>query len=476
MLRDRGVERGDRVAVVLPPTPETAAIFFGIWKHAALLLSMSVLYGDDGIRHRLDDSGAKVLVTDAANARPLRRTDDVLRARRRRRAARRAPRPSSRPPTPSADDPAQLYYTSGTTGWPRASCTPTATCSPTRSSSTATTCGTASASTAWASGRGRPASRRCSGPWRFGAVQCVYQREGGFDPHKQLDFLSRHEVTNVFTTPTAMRSMMAIADAGHALPAAVPRRLLGRRAAQPRGDPLVPRAVRPHGARLLRAHRVLSAGRQLPVHGGARGVDGPADARLGRADPRRGRAARWRRASAARSACARGRTRTIRSATGTTRRRREETFGGDWFHTKDAASHGRGRLRLVRGPRRRRDHRRRLPDRPVRGRVRVPRAPGGRARRRPSPRPTSAAGTSSRRSSCSPRATSPPTSCAERDPGRTCATTCRPTPTRAGSSSSTTCPRRSRARSGASSCARPSSRRRRQDELGPGRGAARTTR
>jgi acetyl-CoA synthetase len=52
------------------------------------------------------------------------------------------------------------------------------------------------------------------GPWRLGAVQCVFQREGGFDPRRQLDFLSRHEVTNVFTTPTAMRSMMTVTDAG----------------------------------------------------------------------------------------------------------------------------------------------------------------------------------------------------------------------------------------------------------------------
>ena len=59
---------------------------------------------------------------------------------------------------------------------------------------------------------------------------------------------------------------------------------------------------------------------------------------LGRPAPRRGRAARWPRASAARSACARARTRTIRSATGATRRPREETFGGDWFHSKDAAT------------------------------------------------------------------------------------------------------------------------------------------
>src|SRR5215212_2602501 len=67
-LAEAGVQRGDRVAVVLPPTAETAAIFFGTWKLGALLLSMSVLYGDDGIRHRLEDSGATVLVTDRANA------------------------------------------------------------------------------------------------------------------------------------------------------------------------------------------------------------------------------------------------------------------------------------------------------------------------------------------------------------------------------------------------------------------------
>jgi acetyl-CoA synthetase len=72
LLRELGVERGDRVAVVLSATPETAAIFFGVWKLGAILLSMSVLYGDDSIRHRISDSGAKLVVTDADNA-PLRR-------------------------------------------------------------------------------------------------------------------------------------------------------------------------------------------------------------------------------------------------------------------------------------------------------------------------------------------------------------------------------------------------------------------
>src|SRR5438876_10730974 len=62
VLRAHGIERGDRVAVVAPATPETAAIFFGVWKLGAILLSMSVLYGDDSIRHRVADSQAKLIV------------------------------------------------------------------------------------------------------------------------------------------------------------------------------------------------------------------------------------------------------------------------------------------------------------------------------------------------------------------------------------------------------------------------------
>jgi acetyl-CoA synthetase len=75
------------------------------------------------------------------------------------------------------------------------------------------------------------------GPWRYGALQCVYQREGGFDPAKQLDFLSRHEVTNVFTTPTAMRAMMALGDVAERFPQKF-------RVVCSAGEPLNPEAIR----------------------------------------------------------------------------------------------------------------------------------------------------------------------------------------------------------------------------------------
>jgi len=235
-LAERGVARGDRVAVVLPPTPETAAIFFGVWKLGAILLSMSVLYGDDAIEHRLTDSEARVLVTDVANAprfdRPwaphvLVLDEDTLR---------RAPVDFVCMDT-SADDPAQLYYTSGTTGLAKGivhahrymlAHEEFRYCHEVQDGERFHGMG----EWAWAAG-----IAPLLGPWRLGALQCVYRREAGFDPHKQLDFLSRHRVTNVFTTPTAMRSMMAIADAGTRYPQ-VFRRVCSA------GEPLNPEAIR----------------------------------------------------------------------------------------------------------------------------------------------------------------------------------------------------------------------------------------
>ena len=68
VLAAHGVGREDRVAICAPASPETAAFFLGTWKLGGILLSLSVLYGDDGIRHRLKDSEPRVLVTDSENA------------------------------------------------------------------------------------------------------------------------------------------------------------------------------------------------------------------------------------------------------------------------------------------------------------------------------------------------------------------------------------------------------------------------
>jgi acetyl-CoA synthetase len=335
LLEAHGVGPGDRVAVVLPPIPEAAAVFFGTWKIAAILLSMSVLYGDEGIAHRLNDSEPKVLVTDAANAPRFRDsgvplavlTEDLL-------AEHSAEHVTV---DTAADDPAQLYYTSGTTGLAKGIIhahryllghEEFVYCHEVEDGERFHGMG----EWAWAAG-----IAPLLGPWRLGALQCVYQREGGFDPHRQLDFLARHEVTNVFTTPTAMRSMMAVSDAGV-------RYTCRFRRVCSAGEPLNPEAIRwfreQYGVTVLdyygltESYPLVGNFPWMEVREGSMGRPMPGwEVRILDEDENdvaanergeiclRARSnphyplGYWRNEDAAR-----------------------ETFGGEWFHTKDAAT------------------------------------------------------------------------------------------------------------------------------------------
>ncbi len=321
--------------MLLPPTPETAAAFFGTWKCGAILLSMSVLYGDDGIRHRVSDSQAKVLVTNAANqdrvdaglVEQVLVLDDELLA---------SGDAAFEAEDTLAEDPAQLYYTSGTTGLAKGivhahryllAHEEFIYCHDVQDGERFHGMG----EWAWAAG-----IAPLLGPWRFGAVQLVYQREGGFDPHKQLDFLSRHQASNVFTTPTAMRSMMSISDAGTRYPQQF-------RIVCSAGEPLNPEAIRwfrdQYGLTVLdyygltESYPLCANFPFMEVREGSMGKPMPGwDVQILDQDEQpvpqgergeiclRARSnphyplGYWRNEEAAR-----------------------ETFGGDWFHTKDAA-------------------------------------------------------------------------------------------------------------------------------------------
>src|ERR1039458_6312087 len=65
VLRAHGVKRGDRVAIMLPQAPEVAAAHVAIYKLGAVALPIAVLFGPDALSYRLQNSGARALLTNA---------------------------------------------------------------------------------------------------------------------------------------------------------------------------------------------------------------------------------------------------------------------------------------------------------------------------------------------------------------------------------------------------------------------------
>ncbi len=126
-----GIGRGDVVAVVNPQSLETAVAYMALFRMGAIALPLSSLFGPDALAYRLRDSGAKAVITAAANVGRIRealadasvplvvigdeadadahRWDDLL----------SEASAEFVPVTTAAEDPAFLIYTSGTTGNPK---------------------------------------------------------------------------------------------------------------------------------------------------------------------------------------------------------------------------------------------------------------------------------------------------------------------------------------------------------------------
>src|SRR5215468_10727892 len=132
VLRAGGITRGDRVAILLPQSPEVAAIHIAIYKLGCVALPLSVLFGTDALSYRLQNSGASAAITNARGAQRIAETRKDLPAIKLLLSldgagdgalifAHMVARASSdfNPLDTSADDPAMMVYTSGTTGQPK---------------------------------------------------------------------------------------------------------------------------------------------------------------------------------------------------------------------------------------------------------------------------------------------------------------------------------------------------------------------
>ncbi|UCH25453.1 MAG: AMP-binding protein [Trueperaceae bacterium] len=132
LLRELGIEAGDRVGIVLPQVPETAAAHLAIYKLGAIAVPMSMLYGSESYTYILTDCAAKAVIVDSAYAGKLRAVRAklpslehlIVRGEAQAGEVALGPALTRMPvhfetvPTKSSD-PALLLYTSGTTGHPK---------------------------------------------------------------------------------------------------------------------------------------------------------------------------------------------------------------------------------------------------------------------------------------------------------------------------------------------------------------------
>jgi long-chain acyl-CoA synthetase len=125
LLREQGIEAGDRVGVMLPNVPEFPVAYYGVLRAGGIVVPMNVLLKRREIAFYLEDSGAKLLLawqgfaaearTGAAEAGAgLVEVEPAALA-----AALKGLDPTLDLTETAEDDTAVILYTSGTTGQPK---------------------------------------------------------------------------------------------------------------------------------------------------------------------------------------------------------------------------------------------------------------------------------------------------------------------------------------------------------------------
>ncbi len=228
VLRAKGIQRGDRVIVYMPQSPEVAACHAAIYKLGAVALPVAIVFGPEAVSYRLQNSGAKAVITNAQGATKvaeIRNEAPELKLVISTEGAREEVEDfntlvskassSFTPADTSPDDPGLMIYTSGTTGQPKGALhghrvvlghlpgvemphdlfpqpgdlfwTP--------------------ADWAWAGGL-----LDVLLPSLHHGVPVVSRKFDKFDPEEAYALMAKHQIRNVFIPPTALRMLKAVPD------------------------------------------------------------------------------------------------------------------------------------------------------------------------------------------------------------------------------------------------------------------------
>jgi len=230
-LQACGLQRGDRVGILLPQGPETALSHLAIYKTGGIALPLFTLFGPEALEYRLGHSGARAVITDEANLPKILEIKDRL-PELKTLIVTGGETPEGvvdfwktlekgstafTPLRTKADDPALIIYTSGTTGPPKGALhaqrvvlghvpgveffhnffpkkddlywTP--------------------ADWAWIGGL----IDVLLPSWHHG-VPVVAFRAKKFDPEQAFHFIAKYGIRNAFMPPTALKIMRQVPDPG----------------------------------------------------------------------------------------------------------------------------------------------------------------------------------------------------------------------------------------------------------------------
>ncbi len=224
-----GVEKGDRVFFFLERVPELYVAIIGTLKAGGVIGPLFSAFGPDAVKDRVEDSGAKVLVTSPALRKKiveilpeLPALEQVVLVGRGKEidpdhghsyeALMAEASDSFDVVRTNKEDPAIIHYTSGTTGKPKGALHAheavvghyaTAKYVLDLQDDDVYWC---TADPGWVTGT----SYGMFGPWSNGITQVVYA--GGFSAKRWYDYIQRWKVTVWYTAPTAIRMLMKSGD------------------------------------------------------------------------------------------------------------------------------------------------------------------------------------------------------------------------------------------------------------------------